>query len=75
MKLIRAAAALAVLLTLPVVAQDTSSVVSIKVKDGEPGDVTLSLTHEARAAVDRGTKWLVAQQSPRDTGRTPNFPP
>lgn len=74
MKLIRAAAALAVLLTLPVVAQDTSSVVSIKVKDGEPGDVTLSLTHEARAAVDRGTKWLVAQQSPEGHWSNAEFP-
>lgn len=74
MKLIRAAAALAVLLTLPVAAQDTSSVVSIKVKEGEPGDVTLSLTHEARAAVDRGTKWLVAQQSPEGHWSSPEFP-
>ena len=65
---------MAALLAVPVVAQETSDVVSIQIKEGEPGAVPLSLSNEARAAVDRGMTWLLAQQSPEGYWSNAEFP-
>lgn len=43
-------------------------------KEGEPGPVPLSLANEARAAVDRAVKWLLAQQHVDGHWSNPDFP-
>jgi len=65
---------LAALLALSSLAQETSEVTMIQVKEGDPGEVVLSLSNEGRAAVDRGVKWLLAQQSPEGHWSNPEFP-
>ena len=65
---------LAALLALPALAQESSDVATIHVKEGDPGEVSLSLSNEGRAAVDRGMKWLLAQQSPEGHWSNPEFP-
>ncbi len=41
---------------------------------GGPEAITLSLQHEAHAALDRAYAWLLAQQHPKGHWSNPNFP-
>lgn len=43
-------------------------------KSGEPGGLDPSLVQEARAAMDRGVRWLVSQQRPEGHWSNPEFP-
>jgi len=54
--------------------QSTNQEVVIQGKQAESGELSLSITHESRAAIDRGVKWLIAQQNEDGHWSNKDFP-
>lgn len=48
--------------------------VTLQANEGEPGPVPATLQNEARAAMDRATQWLLAQQQADGNWSNPDFP-
>ncbi|MFH0953645.1 MAG: prenyltransferase/squalene oxidase repeat-containing protein [Verrucomicrobiota bacterium] len=65
---------LVVLIAAAASGQETGSAVTITATQGEPGPLSRSLAIEARAAIDRGVKWLLAQQNPEGHWSNEGFP-
>ena len=59
---------------VPAVAQDTNGDMVIQGKPGDAGELSLSIAHEARAAMDRGVNWLLAQQNEDGHWSNKDFP-
>lgn len=52
---------------------ETSGMVRLEVRGDAPG-LTESLRREVHAAIDRGLRWLIAQQSPTGSWSNPQYP-
>ena len=59
---------------VPAVAQDTNGDMVIQGKPGDAGELSLSIANEARAAMDRGVKWLLEQQNEDGHWSNKDFP-
>lgn len=55
-------------------AQEEAVVQEITITEGEPGPLERSIVNEARAAIDRGVHWLVAQQNEEGYWSSSEFP-
>jgi hypothetical protein len=54
--------------------QDTNREVVIQGKPADAGELSLSITKESRAAIDRGVKWLIEQQNEDGHWSNKDFP-
>jgi squalene-hopene/tetraprenyl-beta-curcumene cyclase len=52
----------------------SNAVTPLQIKEGGLGSIEISLANEAKAALDRGTKWLLAQQNPGGYWSNEEFP-